>query len=166
MDKEEFTRQILAMEKSMYHVAKSILRCDEDCADAMQNAILAAYSRRDDLRNQNYFKTWLTRILINECYGILRKKKEVVGLEEYSEFSGQAELTEAFSEVEAENGSEVFLELQRLGEKYRLPFILHYVEGYSAKEIGKLLQISEGNVKTRLYRARNILRERLKGVQI
>ena len=67
MVKEQFTREVLAAEKNMYYIAKSILGNDEDCADAMQNAILNAYSNLASLREEKYFRTWLTRILINEC---------------------------------------------------------------------------------------------------
>lgn len=45
MDKEKFSAEVLAAEKSMYHIAKSIVGNDEDCADAMQNAILSAYTK-------------------------------------------------------------------------------------------------------------------------
>lgn len=154
MTKEKFTQEVLAAEKSLFYVAKAILKKDEDCADAMQNAILSAYSRRDTLREEAYFKTWLTRILINECYSQLRGRKEQISYEEYLEGdvgAGQ------------EGYSELYLEIGRLEEKYRVPFILHYVEGYSTKEIAKMLGTTEGSIKTRLYRSRNRLKEQLKG---
>ena len=72
MDKEKFSAEVLSAEKSMYHIAKSIVGNDEDCADAMQNAILSAYTKLYTLKNEAYFKTWLTKILINQCYQLLR----------------------------------------------------------------------------------------------
>lgn len=72
MDKQQFTKQVLEAEASLYHVAHTLLVNEEDCADAIQNAILAAYDKLGDLKKDAYFKTWLTRILINECYRILR----------------------------------------------------------------------------------------------
>ena len=155
MEKEQFTQKVIEAEKSLYHIAKSILKKDEDCADAMQNAILTAFSKLHTLRNEKTFKTWLTRILINECYMIVRKRKDVVSYEEYMQ-----EESISFEE----EYSEVFCEVEKLEEKYRVPFVLHYAEGYSVKEISEMLNISQGNIKTRLYRARNVLRESLKGV--
>lgn len=154
MDREQFTKEVLAAEKSLYYVAKSILPDDWDCADAMQNAILAAYASLHTLRQEEYFKTWLTRILINECYKLLRERKPQVSYEEYMEReTASSEMT-----------SGVFLEVQKLKEIYRVPFVLHYIEGYQTKEIAEMLHTTEGNIKTRLYRGRNILKERLKGV--
>ena len=74
MDKEEFLSHVLGAEETLFHISFSILRNEQDCADAVQEAILKAYSCLDKLRDEKYFKTWIVRILINECYGILRKK--------------------------------------------------------------------------------------------
>lgn len=139
MDKEQFTEKVLSAEKSMYRIAKSILQKDEDCADAMQNAILAAYSSLDTLKKEAYFNTWLTRILINECYLMLRKRKPCISYEEYMENA---------EDGKEESYSEVFQEIERLQEKYRVPFVLHYVEGYSVREIARILGCSEGSIKT------------------
>ena len=155
MTKEQFSAKILAMERSLYHVAKSLLRNDEDCADAIQNAILKAYGKLHTLKNEEYFKTWVTRIVINESYAILRANKRLVSYEEYMS-DEQA--------VEADEYSPVFEEITKMKEKYRIPFVLHYVEGYTTAEIAKMLSLSEGAVKTQLFRARNQLKTQLKGV--
>lgn len=160
MNKDTFTEQVLAAEESLYHVAKSILHNDEDCADAIQNAILCAYSKLSALRNEKFFKTWLTRILINECYQMMRRRREQVPFEEYMGWNEE----EAYFQQEMEGRSEVFEELMKLNEKYRIPMVLHTVEGYSVKEIAGILDISEQNVKNRLFRARQALRDKLKGV--
>ena len=59
--------------------------------------------------------------------------------------------------------SELYLAVLELSENYRIPFVLHYVEGYSVKEIGSILRLSESAVKVRLHRARKLMKERLKG---
>ena len=155
MTKEQFSAKILAMERSLYRVAKSLLRNDEDCADAIQNAILKAYGKLHTLKNEEYFKTWVTRIVINESYAILRANKRLVSYEEYMS-DNQA--------VEEEEYSPIFEEITKMKEKYRVPFVLHYVEGYTTAEIAKMLSLSEGAVKTQLFRARNQLKAQLKGV--
>ena len=154
MTKEQFSAKILAMERSLYHVTKSLLRNDEDCADAIQNAILKAYGKLHTLKNEEYFKTWVTRIVINESYAILRANKRLVSYEEY--MSDERAVEEEYSLV--------FEEITKMKEKYRIPFVLHYVEGYTTTEIAKMLGLSEGAVKTQLFRARNQLKTQLKGV--
>lgn len=158
MDKEQFTARILALEKRMYHTAFSILRDNEDCADAMQNAVLAAWRKLGTLRRPEFFDTWVTRILINECYQIIRGRKDTVPYEEY-----EAVCAEPASEAYSPERQELFDEIMRLGEHYRLPIVLHYVEGYSVKETAKMLAITQAAVKQRLLRARRILKERLGG---
>lgn len=96
MDKEEFTRAVLEYESTLYRVAKSMLGSEADCADAAQNALLRAWEKQHTLRDTAYFKTWLTRILINECRAMLRQRakfsaqnwKERVTHDEQRFFSG------------------------------------------------------------------------------
>lgn len=154
MNKEQFTAEVLAAEQSLYHVAKSILGNDEDCADAIQNAIMLAFTKLHTLKKEAYFKTWLTRILINEAYQIVRKRKEQVSWEDYME---------AQPVKEAESYSDVYRAVMELEEIYRIPFVLHYIEGFSVQEISHMLTISVSAVKTRLCRSRSMIREVLKG---
>lgn len=163
MNKEQFTEKVLSAEQSLYRIARSILQNDADCEDAMQNAVLSAYSKLDSLKKEEYFQTWLTRILVNECYTLLRKRKTHVSYEEY--MGAGEDAGSAFQSEEAHGFSEVFEEIQKLEETYRIPFVLHYVEGYSVREISKMLDCSQGSIKTRLYRSRNMLKESLKGVE-
>lgn len=149
---EQFVHLVSNSETSLYRVAKSILRNDEDCADAVQSAILKAFDKIDTLRHEKYFKTWLTRILINECYHMLNHRREQVPYEEYMEGTQ--------NDVEY---SEVFQALMELEYIYRVPFSLHYIEGYSVKEISQMLDIGVSNVKIRLSRARGKLQNMLGG---
>ncbi len=157
MKKEEFSKQVLDIEDSLYRVAKSILHNDEDCADAIQNGILKAFEKLGTLRNEKYFKTWLTRIVINECYQVIRNAKKHVALDEYPEWDAE-------SVCMVEEEAQVMSELVQLDEKYRIPIVLHEIEGYSAKEIGKILDLSETNVRNRIFRGKAVLRKRLEGV--
>lgn len=161
MTKEQFEADVLSAEKSLYYLARSILPNDEDCADALQNAILLAYRRLDTLKEEKYFKTWLTRILLNECYRLLKSSKNQVSYEEYME---RHALEPQAPETAAED-SGLFTELARLETQYKIPLILYYVEGYSSKEIAKMLKTTDGSIRTRLYRGRKLLREKLKGVE-
>ena len=77
MTKEQLGNLIIASEESMYHVAKTLLRNDADCADAIQEAIVKAFSSIHTLRKDSFGKTWLVRILINECYAIMRQERKL-----------------------------------------------------------------------------------------
>lgn len=83
MNKSEFAERVLAAEKTLYHISKSILKNGDDCADAVQEAILIAYRKLHSLRDERFFKTWLCRILINVCCKMARERKKVVSFEEY-----------------------------------------------------------------------------------
>ena len=193
MNKKQFTAQVLEAEKSLYHIAKSILKNDDDCADAMQNAILHAFEKLHTLRNEMYFKTWLTRILINECNYIIRSRKAQVPYEDYCESlrlsqhgwpcgrtDGRLSMMKVYHENNPDNtgvyyedakaaaGQEdypdVFEAVMELDEHYRIPLVLFYVEEFSIKEICRILKLSQSTVKTRLYRGRRLLKEKLEGV--
>ena len=153
MSGEEFAKKVLEAEPSLYRVARSILKNDADCADAMQNAIMLAYKNLPSLKKPEFFNTWLTRILLNECYKIIRSRRNTVEYEDYLEPAQDA------GSGSLEN-SELFGEIMQLGESYRVPIVLHYIEGYSVKETAAMLGATPAAVKQRLLRARKILKER------
>lgn len=153
MDKEEFTRAVLEYESTLYRVAKSMLGSEADCADAAQNALLRAWEKQHTLRDTAYFKTWLMRILINECRAMLRQRARFAPLEEEA----------AEGEIAPERDSGLYEAVMGLDVKYRVPFVLYYIEGFRTREIASMLKLPEGTVKTRLRRAREILRTELEG---
>ena len=151
MKKEQLGQLIIASEDTMYHVAKTLLSSDADCADAIQEAIVKAFTNLHTLRQDSYAKTWLIRILINECYAFMRREKRVVSLEEY-----QYQET-----VEQKDYSDLYEAVRQLPEKIRICVTLYYLEGCSVKETAKILGISESAVKNRLARARARMRGEL-----
>ena len=152
MKKEELGELIMASEDAMYHVAKTLLYSDADCADAIQEAIVKAFSKLDTLKKDAYAKTWLMRILLNECYSVMRKEKRVVSLEDYR----QEEKAE-----EQKDYSDLYEAIYRLPEEMRLSVTLYYLEGYSVREITTMMKTTESAVKNRLARARQRLRNEL-----
>ena len=151
MNREQFGEQVLNLESALYHVAKSILRNDEDCADALQNGILKAWQKLDTLRDDARFRPWLTRIVVNECYQLFRSSPSHISLDEYPGW-------DAVAAEDARGESEALLALARLEEKYRLPIVLYVIEGYSQKETGEILGLTEANVKSRIHRGKQKLR--------
>lgn len=76
-DADAFTKLMQTQMQNMYKTARALLENDEDAADAISDTILACWEKLDQLKNPEYFRTWMTRILINKCNDILRKKKEL-----------------------------------------------------------------------------------------
>lgn len=134
---------------AMYKVARSILKNDDDVADAIQNTILICFEKLHTLQKPQYFKTWMTRILINECNKILQYYREVSMPEQFPEY-GQQDMS--FAEFEFKEM------LEKVDEKYRTVLVLYYVEGFKISEIAEILDMKENTVKTRLTRAREQLR--------
>ena len=150
MKREGLGELILSSQETMYRVAKTLLPQDEDCADAIQEAIVKAFAGLHTLRSDRYAKTWLIRIVINECYAILRKRRNLVSLEEHP--------WEAPAVSAREEYSELYEAISRLDEHTRLAVALYYLEGYSVRETAAVLDVTENVVKKRLMRARQQLR--------
>lgn len=135
---------------SMYKIARSIINNDEDAADAIQSTILICFEKIHTLKNPEYFKTWMTRILINECIKIMRHYRNTSSSETLPEIPGSDMSLAEFEFKEM---------LDQVDEKYRTVLILYYVEGYQISDIAELLNTNENTVKTRLTRARQKIRE-------
>lgn len=145
-DPDAFTTLMQQQTKDMYRVAIAILMNDEDAADVIQETILDCWERIGTLRENRYFKTWLTRILINNCYDIRRKRENLAPMEEYEP-----------SAVEDSYNLELKEALAALDEIYRIPMLLHYGQGWKTKEIAELLHVSASTIQTRLARGREKL---------
>ena len=151
MKKEQLGELIIASEETLYHVAKTLLYNDADCADAIQEAIVKAFTNLHTLRKDSYGKTWLVRIVINECNAIMRKQKNIVPLEDYQNQEA----------VWPEDYSDLYEAVSQLPKEIRVCVALYYLEGYSIKETAKILDVTESAVKNRLLRAREKLRSEL-----
>jgi len=146
-DREAFTSLVLQNEAVLSRTAMSLLGNPDDAADAVQEAIFEAWKNLAKLRRPQYFRTWLTRILIRKCYGQIeqRDKHRHSGLEEELDSAGELDLTEAL---------DVHAALNRMGKEDKLILGLYYHDGFSVAEIAKLLHLSRAAAKQRLYRSR------------
>ena len=108
--------------------------------NAAQQAILRAWEQLDSLRSTRYFKTWLVRILINECSTILRRQQRLAPYD--------AAAAEAIPAPAADDHSDLYDAITALEEKLRLPVELYYLEGFKTREIAGMLGIPENTVKT------------------
>ena len=150
MNSSQFAQRVEKMQASLYRVSYGILLNQADCADAVQEALLKAWSKRATLRDEALFETWLTRILINECRSALRRRRTTVPIELIPEPAAPPDADPTLHDA-----------IARLDEKLRLCVVLYYLEGYSVSEIARMLLLPSGTVKTRLTRARAALRNEL-----
>lgn len=152
MTKEEFAAEAMALRDTLYRVSASLLRREADREDAVSEAIAKALTKLPALRRAEAFRPWMIRILINECYNIIRRNRREVVVDQvpdvYFAPDGSQELFKAFLNLE---------------EKYRLPMVLHYVEGYNVTDVARMLRRPEGTVKSQLMRGRKLLRDMLDG---
>ncbi len=149
MDKNFFVQELEAHSGMLYRVAWTILRNDDACQDAMQETALKAWEKRDSLREERFFRTWITRILINACYDTHRKGRRFVSL------------AEAPEPAVPPPDPTLSLALQALPEKLRLPLVLCYSEGMSYEEAAQALHIPVTTVRGRIRRAKGALRKEL-----
>lgn len=145
-DADAFTELMQSQMQNMYKTAWAILHNDEDAADAISDTILTCWEKLGQLKQVEFFKTWMTRILINQCNNTLKQRKGVLPVDEIKEASVSSHEYENVEWMET---------LQSLDEKYRLVIILYYVNGLSTTEISKILHMPASTVRTRLSRGRN-----------
>ena len=148
MDKETFSTLVHEQQRQLYRIAVSYTASSADAEDAMQEALLRAWKRRDTLRNPAYFSTWLNRILINECKTLLRKRQLPT-----------ADLPNLAAPPPDEQAMALRTALFALPEKYRVPLVLNLLEGYTLREIAAMLSLPVGTVKTRIARAKQKLEQ-------
>lgn len=146
-DPDAFTELMKSQMQSMYRTAKAILMNDEDAADAIQDTLLTCWEKLNELKVNQYFKTWMTKILIHNCYGIIRSNRRITYTDKLPEIAGE------------ENGSNIEWQeaISAVAEKYRIVLILFYAEGFRTKEIARILGITDSTVRTRLSRGREQL---------
>ena len=118
-DAQAFVRLMEMNKQSMYKIARSYFTSDEDIADAIQDTIETCYRSISHLAESEYFRTWLTRILINKCIDIIRKNKREHPVSDFPEYG----------EVSRELNNSEFNELMnKQNEKYRTILLLYYGE--------------------------------------
>jgi RNA polymerase sigma-70 factor (ECF subfamily) len=152
VDEQTFSQLVLENQEMLFRVAYTILRHQEDCKDALQDALLKAWGSIRTLKDADAFRGWMIRIVINCSRDILRKRKIKT-----------VELTEDISLPQAQVQDEALAAaLLDLDEGLRLPITLYYTEGLCMQEIAQVMRIPQGMVKNRLFRGRRKLAVLLK----
>ena len=149
MDKDFFVEELQTHHAMLYRVAYTILQNDDACCDALQDAALKAWEKRHTLRETRYFRTWVTRILINACYNTRRRHRRIVVMEEIPEQS-----------VPPEDPGLAMARIMH-HQRLRLPLVMHYAEGMSYAEIAQALRLPQYTIRSRLHKGREELRKEL-----
>ena len=142
--------------QNLFAVAFNVCKNREDAEEVVQDAFIQYHLKRLDFQGEEHIRAWLIRVTINKAKNAARTfwRRHRTSLEET-----MAALT--FDDQESE---QLFEAVMALPQKYRIVVHLFYYEDYSVHEMAKLLSLSESNVKTRLSRARAMLRDTLKEV--
>ena len=139
LDEKTYADALTRRADMLYHIAKTILVSDDDCRDALQDAALRGWEKRWQLRDAQLFDAWITRILINCCHAIGRKKRRYVLQEE----------------IDLGSKPPPDRELYHAG----LPLVLHYLEGMDYAQTARALGITQNAVRGRLSRGRAALKK-------
>jgi RNA polymerase sigma-70 factor (ECF subfamily) len=163
-DEAAFRSLVQAHQGEVFRLALSILGDPAEAEEAAQDAFLTAYRALDDFRGEAAFKTWLFSITLNLCRRRLRKRRvrELLGraMQDLLRMNTPpAHPEEVF--VQGETKGRLWQAVEALGEKHRLPVLLHYEHDLPAAEIARVLGLPLGTVLSRLHTARERLRERL-----
>ena len=154
---ETFESLINSMRVKLYKTAMSILKNDDDACDAIQETLMSAYKNFNSLNNKDYFGTWITRILINKCYDIIKQNKKISSINQMMEKDENASYYEVYKEE-----SLVENVLSKIDPDLKVVTVLYYYDEFSVNEIAEMLNIPEGTVKSRLARSRDKLYDILK----
>lgn len=172
-DREAFRQIMRRGNQRLFRIARGVLNDDAEAEDAVQEAWTAAFAKLHGFRGEASLLTWMTRIVLNECYGRLRRRKPTVGIEqiEAAQQHGDGRVlmfpNRYGSEDPAADASRAQMRalieraVAALPEPFRVVFVMRDIEECSIEETASALGIRTETVKTRLHRARRLLRTAL-----
>jgi len=144
---EEFAVRLQAVRKKLYKTALTYLDSEALAMDAVDEAVYKALRSKWKLRQPEYFDTWITRILINECHNELRRQRQLYPLEELPELPAAELDTLPLKEA-----------IRKLPKELNDVIILRFFAGYTVEETAQALEIPTGTVSTRQRKALRLLR--------
>lgn len=171
-DRAEFARLVETYYEVIYRLAIKMTGNPQDAEDVLQETFLKAYKHLKDFGGRSSLSTWLYRIATNEALMLLRRKKEVLSLDEPLETEEGVQEPLQIEDwcclpeqelISAEAKAHLDEAIQALPASLRVVFVLRDMQGLSTQEVGEVLNLSETAIKTRLSRARLRLRQDLTG---
>lgn len=167
-----FEKLIEDHQKKVYNIALRFMGNSEDASEIAQEAFIRVYRSLKNFKGKSSFSTWLYRIVVNICMDEMRKRKkqnivyidEIVQTEK-GEYRHEIESMENSPQQQVEineTRNEIYNAIKSLSDEHKAVIILKDIQGFSYEEIAAIMKCPEGTVKSRLNRARNILRNILK----
>lgn len=157
-DELAFKQLSQSIEKDLYRIAKTRLKNDDDIKDAIQNTMISVYKNVKKINNIDYFKTWMIRILINECnkiYNLNKKKNDIFDKLKVGPISSIYD-----NSIQYLNDTLNFEYLiDQLNYDEKIVITLYYNSEFSCTEISNILKTNVHTIKTRLNRAKNKLKK-------
>jgi RNA polymerase sigma-70 factor (ECF subfamily) len=157
--------------RRLYRIARGILRNDTEAEDVVQEAYVSAFTHLDGFRGDASLATWLGRITMNEALGRLRRERLAVDLDTFEAQRTEAQIIQFPQTVTSDDPERTMAQREilqlveqatdNLPEIFRIVFITRVIEGMSVEETADLLGLRPETVKTRLHRARRLVREQL-----
>lgn len=153
-NREAFGELIMMHQEYLYKLAYMYTKNEQDALDAVQECAMRAMISMDKLRVPAYFRTWITRILINSIYQEHKKRKNSVLFGEYDEAAPERP-------VSIEEKADLYDAIDLLPPAWKTVVILQYFQGMKIKDIAQVMNIPVGSVKAYLFRAKEALRNQL-----
>ncbi|MCM3185998.1 sigma-70 family RNA polymerase sigma factor [Priestia megaterium] len=142
---EKLFEELIYQEKhKLYRIAYLYVKNENDALEIIQETIYKAFISFQDIKNKEFFSTWIVRVLINTALDYVKKRKKIVLLDQ---------IEEGISGHKTEEKIDVINAVKRLEEPYRTTIILRYYKDLKVKDIAEILDCPEGTVKTYLHRA-------------
>ncbi|WP_371873333.1 sigma-70 family RNA polymerase sigma factor [Lysinibacillus sp. Ag94] len=147
--------------EKMYRMAYVYMRNENDALEVFQESLYKALNSIQTLKNNDYFSTWLMRILINTAIATLKKKQKIVPIN--NEMFDQIE---DVKNIQSEEHLDLLQAMDEIEEKYKTVLLLRFYHDFTVKQIATFLDCPEGTVKTNIRRGLEGLRLKLKGVYL
>lgn len=159
---KEYERILRLYSNDIYRIALLKLKNVSEAEDVFQNVFIKLYTCDNSFESDKHIKAWLLKVTVNECINVLKSSWNSKVLESINDNSSY----DSSTSVTANDNTEVWNVVAALPQKYQDVIFLFYHEQYSTEEISQILDISAPNVRTRLKRAREILRREVKDYEI
>lgn len=155
MDNNEYIQSVNEYSDLIYRVALHACGNQMDAEDMVQNVFIKLFQHKKPFTSEEHKKSWLIRVTVNECHTLFRSvwKSRVQPMEQI----------ECSTQTSMEEPSDLYDAVMELPAKYRVLIDLYYYEDYSVKEIADILKMNVSTIRTRLMRARKMLKEKLEG---
>ena len=158
-DAEAFQALIHEEKEKLYKIAFVYMRNEDDALEVFQETLYKVFAAIAKLKDDDYFSTWVTRILINTAVATLKKKEKVIPMSnDILENMGDS------WHLKCEERLDLLGAMDEIEEKYKTVLLLRFYEDYTIPQISTFLNYPEGTVKTNIRRGLALLKEKMKGV--